>query len=311
MDETDVALGRSLMMNSRMSFSDLGKMLDLTPQAVHRRVQMLMEEGIIASTGTYLSPRAHGRMWIVVYGWSKFHSMDELAAKFAKDRSVAILFVASGNLVYVHGMVKDVNEMGRFVSKVQKEALISDIQVGILPSPPPAPENSLSKLDLKLIQAMQHDARRPVSDVADEVGVSVKTARKRLDRMIKEELINFSMHWNLGAQPDPITNIHLLIKEDVEREKVAYMLIKRLATSVIRTYSFSNLPNHLIVTIWTRNGNEVNQICRDLEKEGLFVSVVPNNVRTVYYYDDHRISLLDDIVKERSSTEKDRPLASK
>jgi DNA-binding Lrp family transcriptional regulator len=38
-------------MNSRMSYSELGKSLDLTPQAVHRRVQALMEAEIIAGAG--------------------------------------------------------------------------------------------------------------------------------------------------------------------------------------------------------------------------------------------------------------------
>ncbi|MGD0818562.1 MAG: AsnC family transcriptional regulator, partial [Methanomassiliicoccales archaeon] len=176
MDEIDIAIGRSLMLNSRMSYSELGKTLGLTPQVVHHRVQELMDAGIITHPGTYISERYHGNMWVVVYGWSRAPSMDQLAANLEKDRSVAVIFVASGNFVYVHGMVKDATDMARFVSFVQKEAIMHELQVGILPTPPLAPKEALSKLDLRIIKALESDARRPISEVADDIGVTVKTA---------------------------------------------------------------------------------------------------------------------------------------
>jgi DNA-binding Lrp family transcriptional regulator len=305
MDETDLALCRSLIMNSRMPYSELGKTLDLTPQAVHRRVQSLIEAEIITGTGTFLTLRAQGRMWVVIFGWSRAASMDEVATKLKSESDVAVFFVASGNYVYIHGAVSDANDMASFVTKVQKVAMIHDVQVGIVPSPPQAPKDALSRLDLRLIKSLQEDARKPISEVAEEVGVSVKTAKRKLDRMVEEDLVQFSIHWRPDTQGDTVTNIHLSIKEDVEREKVAFHLIKRMAAGVIRTYSFSNLPNQLVVMLWTRNVKEMQRTCRELEADGFFHSVVPNIIRDIHYYDEHRHAILDGMLKKASPSEQE------
>jgi DNA-binding Lrp family transcriptional regulator len=304
MDETDLALCRSLLMNARMSYSELGKTLDLTSQAVHRRVKALMDAKIITGTGTFLTLKAQGLMWVVVFGWSRAPSMDDVASKLKKEKDVAVFFVASGNYVYIHGAVSDANEMATFVTQIQRLAQIHDVQVGILPSPP-ASKETLSRLDLRIIMSLQQDARKPISEVADEVGISVKTAKRKLDRLTDEELVQFTIHWSPDTQGDTVTNIHLSIKEDVVKEKVAFLLIKKLSAGVIRTYSFSNLPNQLIVMLWTTNVKEMQRICRELEADGSFHSVVPNILRDIHYYDEHRHARLDSMLKAASPSEKD------
>lgn len=137
MDEIEVALGRSLLANSRIPYSELGKALGMTPQAVHRRVQDLMDAGIINGMGTFLSVKATGHMLVLAMGWSKCPSMDDLGERLKKQRAVAVLFAAGGNYVYILGTVKNAEEMGWFVSMVQKEAAIHDLQAGIIPTPPP------------------------------------------------------------------------------------------------------------------------------------------------------------------------------
>lgn len=307
MDEVDIALCRSLLKNSRTPYSDLGKALGLSPQAVHRRVQSLTEDGIVRGTTAYPSFRAFSRMWILIYGWSKAPSMADVAEKLRADQSVAAFQVASGNFIYVQGSVRDANDLAQLVSFVQKAASLHDLQVGIMPTPPAAPEGALTYLDLRLIAALREDARRPVAEVAEEVGVSAKTARKRLDRMEEEELVHFSIHWQPDSQGDTITNIHLNLREGVE-EKVAFLLIKRMAANVVRTYSFSNLPNQLIVLFWTRNIKEMERTCRELEGEGLFHSVIPNILRDMYYYDEHRDRILDQLLKKARA--KARPVTA-
>lgn len=299
MDEIEVALGRGLLANSRTSYSELGRALGMTPQAVHRRVQDLMGAGMISDMGTYLTVKASGHMLVLVMGWSKCLSMDDLGERLKKQQAVAVLFAAGGNYIYILGTVKNADDMGRFVSMTQREAEVRDLQVGIIPTPPPSPRGTLTALDLRLVKALEDDPRRSLSEVARAVGVSAKTARRRIARMDSEGLISFTTHWWLEAQPDPVCNIHLTIREDAERDKIAYLLIKKIGAGTIRTYAFSNLPNLIVVTVWFKNGREMWQTCRELEAEGLFVSVVPNILRAIYYYDDHRkaflAKMLDDI----------------
>ena len=298
MDEVDIALCRSLLKNSRTSYSELGKDLGLSPQAVHRRVQSLTEDSIVKGTTTYPSFRAFGRMWVMIYGWSRAPSMNGVVEKLGKNPSVAVFQIASGNFVYIQGSVRDASDLAQFVSFAQKEASLHDSQVGIMPTPPAAGEGALTYLDLRLVAAMRKDARKPVAEVAEQVGVSAKTARKRLDRLEQEGLVHFSIHWQPDSQGDTITNIHLTLREGVEEEKVAFLLIKKMAANIVRTYTFSNLPNQLIVLFWTRNIKEMERTCRELEEEGLFHSVVPNILRDMHYYDENRDRVLDQLLKK-------------
>jgi hypothetical protein len=84
---------------------------------------------------------------------------------------------------------------------------------------------------------------------------------------------------------------------------VAFSLIKRLSAGVIRTMSFSNLSDQLIITLWTRNTKETRRICQELENEGLFVSVVPNILQAIYYFEDHRTSYLKELLESSSKSE--------
>jgi hypothetical protein len=72
----------------------------------------------------------------------------------------------------------------------------------------------------------------------------------------------------------------------VGRDRVAVALIKICSPYAMSTYSFSNLPNQFVVTMWTKNVKTLMQMCDDLEKEGLFESVVPNVLLDIRYYEE-------------------------
>ena len=287
MDETDLFICRALLENSRASYSQLGKALDITPQAVHRRVQELTQSGVIKGTIARLSPSAMGKMWVFIYGQSTRPVMSEVAAGLKDLDNVVILMMASGNVVYVHAMAKDSTELAELVSSIQRIAGIQDPQVGIVPTPPPAAPGAVSELDIRLIKALQTDSRKPISSLAAEVGVTPKTVRKRLNRLVKEGFVQFSILWSPDTAGDTVVNLHLTVKGDIQKEKVAIETIKRLSSNAVRTLSFSNMPNQMIVTMWTNNMREMQEICRGLEETGMFTSVVPNVIRDARYYDEH------------------------
>jgi DNA-binding Lrp family transcriptional regulator len=49
--------------------------------------------------------------------------------------------------------------------------------------------NSLDVLDLKIIRALQADARKPVTRLAKEVGANQATVRKRIEKLVKAGII--------------------------------------------------------------------------------------------------------------------------
>lgn len=296
MDEVDVALSRMLMRNSRTPYSELGKELGLSPQMVHRRVQHLMDVDIIRGTYAALSFKAMQAMWVIVHGWSRANSMDEAARELRNDHHVAIMQVASGNYVYVHGNVTDAVSLAELVSSVQRSAKLSEPQVGIVHTPP-LDHSGLSGMDLRIIKALANDTRRPVNEIAEELGTTAKTVRRRLDRLMEEDLVQLSINWQPDTMGDMVSQIHLVLKDGVPNEKAAYLMIKKYAPGIIRSYTFSNAPGLILLTYCNRNAREMQETCRELEAEGIFTSVVPNVIRAIYHYPEHREAVLQDLLK--------------
>jgi DNA-binding Lrp family transcriptional regulator len=50
----------------------------------------------------------------------------------------------------------------------------------------PSVERTLTRLDWRILKALRYKGRRPLAEVADEVGVSPRTIRRRFDRMAVE-----------------------------------------------------------------------------------------------------------------------------
>lgn len=292
-----MALSRMLMRNSRTPYSELGKELGLSPQMVHRRVQHLMDVEIIRGTYAALSFKAMKAMWVIVHGWSKANSMDEVARELKGDPHVAIMQVASGNYVYVHGNVTDAVGMAELVTSVQRCAKLSEPQVGIVQTPP-LEHVGLSGMDLRIIKALANDTRRPVNEIAEELGTTAKTVRRRLDRLMKEGLVHLSINWQPDTMGDVISQIHMVLKDGVSNEKAAYLMIKKYAPGIIRSYTFSNVPGLIILTYSNRNAREMQDTCKELEGEGIFTSVVPNVIRAIYHYPEHREAVLQDMLNK-------------
>ncbi|MDD3398660.1 MAG: winged helix-turn-helix transcriptional regulator [Candidatus Methanomethylophilaceae archaeon] len=231
-------------------------------------------------------------MWVMVHGFSRHHSMESLAETLSGHPSLAMMMFASGNYVYIHAAVRDANEMANVVSFLQREGLISDIQVGIIPVEGTPSDHRLDRMDMRIIETLSEDARLNVSQLADSLGSSPKTVRRRLKRLIDEDLAHFSIQWWPDGIGDVVCNIHLLIREDAPSQEVLFSLLRNRGDCINRIYSFSNLPNHLIVTLWTKTTRELWELCREWESHGLFHYVVPNIIRGIHYFPDPRRRVL-------------------
>lgn len=297
-DEVDVALSRMLLRNARTPYSELGKELGLSPQMVHRRVQNLIDSEIIRGTYAALSFKAMKAMWVIVHGWARVNSVDEGARLLREDPHVAVMQVASGNYVYVHGNVTDAVGLAQFVTSVQSSLSMSEPQVGIVQTPAPDGPR-LSGMDLRIVLALANDARRPALEIAQELGTTAKTVRRRLDRMIKEELVQLSINWQPDTMGDTVSQIHLMLREDVSRERAAYLMIKKYGPCMIRSYTFSNVPGLIMLTYCNRNVREMQETCRELEGEGIFTSVVPNVIRAIHHYPEHRQAVLQEMLRRK------------
>lgn len=256
----------------------------ISAQAVHRRIQSLRDLGILRNTITRPSLKSMGLTHVMIFGWSKSKRISEVASRLADNPNIAVLQVASGNYVYVHAGIKGADQLAKLVTFVQQEAMISSPQVGIVNGPEPSAPDDLTRSDMRIISSLRDDSRKSIAEVSAEIGMTAKTVRKRLNRMVDDGLVSFTIHWQPDAQGDTMSKLHIILNDEVDREKVAVSLISRFSDNVINVVSFSNLPNLIAVTIWTDSVRDMNRLCKALEGEGLVESVIPVVLLDIHYY---------------------------
>jgi DNA-binding Lrp family transcriptional regulator len=293
-DKTDVILSMLLLANSRTPYRELADKLNLSANAIHKRIQSLIEMGVIRKFTTKISLPALQAVVVTLYGKSEAESVANLHKKLGTHGSIYWVTLGGGNYMIIGAYLRSMQEVEPLVDYVKKEALIPNPIIGLHPSAPTNPrfsaEKPLHSLDLQIIYALSNNSRKPISDVAEEVGVTAKTVRRRLSSMTRNGLVDFSIEWFPDTSNDIITTMQLRLKPDANKNTVSGIL-KKYFPNMLFSYQFINIPNELLSFMWTNTMKELKEVQQRLEKEETVASIVSNILYTGYIFDTWRDEL--------------------
>ena len=290
MDKTDVILCQLLLVNSRLSYRELGEKLNLSVTAVHNRIQSLIQLGVIRKFTAKLSLFAKNGIHISVFGFSKANSIRDLNPKLEKNGSIYWLAIGGGNMFYVGAYLKNIAELEGLVRFIKETAQMPEPTVGITVSPIPPfmkisthPETKLCELDYKIVRSLKDNSRKPTSEIAKELCVSAKTVRRRLNRMINNYLVSLSMDWYPDASNDIISAFHVQLKPEAD-PNTANVIWQKHYPNAIFYWGFSNIPNTYLFLAWTPTAQELRDMRESLENEPAVQAVTPNILYTGYIF---------------------------
>jgi Lrp/AsnC family leucine-responsive transcriptional regulator len=299
MDTIDMQLIMLLLANSRVSYAELAEKLNLSVNAVHKRIQLLLESGVIHKFTAKASLLITKAIVVFISGASQLPSVNQLPEKFKAQGSIYWLAIGGGKYLYIGAYLKTLNDLTTLVDFIKKEGGIPEPTVGIITAPSgpllaniKPSETTLSGLDIRIIRALKDNARKALADVADELKVSAKTIRRRLTRMIQHHLVELSLEWYPDKSNDIITLIDLHLTPDTT-PGAASAFLKKYAPALLFYWTFVNLPNTITYVVWTNNMNELQHLRENLEKEENVTSVVPNILYTGFIFDTWRDELIE------------------
>jgi len=276
MDEIDVKLCQLLLINSRTPFRDLADKLNISVQAVHKRVQNLVENKCIYRYVTLPSEKIWPAMSVHVYGISRTKSIDKTLEQLGKNDWVMGVYIGSGNIIYVAGTLRNINEVDEFTEFVKRAGEIPDPEVGIIPPmtgygslipKPPGPPRELGSLDMRIIGSLHSDSRKPIAEIAKELNVSVKTINRHLEKMVEDELISFTILWYPKQTGDQIAFLHLTLKSDVEKNIEIARFMKKYSPRIAFFLPFVNIPHKVVAVTWSTSMLAFEQLQKALENE--------------------------------------------
>lgn len=277
MDKTDIILTQLLLKNSRQSYRELAEHLKLSANAVHKRIQELSEIEVIHAFTARISLSAFEQaVSVYVWGSSESKSFDETTKILGTNSNIYWVTVAGKNDLYVGAHLKNMSDLEPLIAFVKKEGQIPNPTVGIgFQFDSPSHTINLSSLDIRIIHALHKNSRKRVSEVAEELGVSAKTVRRRLSKMISEGSIEMSLEWYPDKSNDIMTIFHLHLKSTAERNEVLPILLNKYSPNILFPILFSNLPNLLLCVVWTNSMKELRGLRTSFESEDVFESIEP------------------------------------
>lgn len=193
----------------------IAKAVGSTPETVKERIKRLTEAGVIA--GYRAIPHlAHLGLEAAAYS---FQIPDDDAKWQAKERAamvdgVVAVFDYVGPTLSVflcHASPAERDRRLRLLSSQTGDAK----PMLAWKAPPRKATREVTALDWRLIQALRHDALRPLEDVAREVGVTYRTAKRRLDPLFTGGVVERSVLIDPGKVPGLLPlELNLRLQDD-------------------------------------------------------------------------------------------------
>ena len=218
MDQLDFSILKYLQQNSRMPYRELASQLGLSMTAVHKRLQSLKTNGVIQRFTTTLNPAIFDSLQVLIFGRAGVKAIDEAVKQIGSSDFTARIVIAGGNDLYITGLLDDLAELEDYTQFVKTAAKMPEAVVGIvnpLDNEPPEPL-SLTQTDFRIVQALRHDSRRSYSDLANELEISVKTVKRRLDKMLLNNNVLMSIDFMPESTRDIIAIFDTRLKEGVD-----------------------------------------------------------------------------------------------
>ena len=276
MDKIDFTICMMLMGNSRIPYRELAVTFNMSVNSIHKRIKSMVELQIIEKFVTHLSFYAFDPIPInfVMFGTSKTKNPNDLIEKLGKNENIYNVSYHSGNLFVIHAHLRDSSKLDPLVSFVRQVGQIPKLKVGLHSVPPQSTfreskAGQYSKLDFFIINSLKDNSRKTVADIANEVETSTKTVRRHLNRLIEKGLVLFSINWYPDKGSETIAMIILDLEPNAIINKTDFIdeLNRKYSQEILFSWTFSTLPNTIIICVWTSKMKELQELEASLRSE--------------------------------------------
>jgi len=284
MDEIDLFIIRNLLENSRLTFRKLADMTDMSVSAIHKRIRNLEDDGIINAYVARPSILALKYLWVAIFGTSNAKSLDLVSKELGQHENISMVSITGGKFLYIKAYLRDISELQEYSSYVSRVAHISDPSIGIVNVPYITIPEPLTRIDYKILKTLNREARKPITEIADDIGISAKTVRKRLNRMIEHKLVSFTIQWTPMYENSYFTLFYLFLNEGTNLNSTIQHLNKKFSRNIAYCLTFSNIPNLILLFTLTRTSKDSQRIQEELLTEG-FKDIIPHIFISIKWYD--------------------------
>ncbi|MHA3964489.1 MAG: winged helix-turn-helix transcriptional regulator [Candidatus Thorarchaeota archaeon SMTZ1-45] len=201
MDEVDKGILFGLLQNCRTPYRTLAQQFNMTANAVKKRVQKLIDTGVIVQFTAELSPAmVDGENFLAVISTDGGENEEEFLHLIGSHTLVREVGILSGSSYLTMGTSigsESLRDLGSFlrgfenVRSVELHTLVKDAIHG--------KKTDLTKLQLRVLRCLVKNPRMPTKEISELTGLTVRRTRTNINKLLESGAVSLGIRWNLSA----------------------------------------------------------------------------------------------------------------
>jgi len=214
---------RRLLNNCRESDRQIGKRVGISGGAVKSRIKKMEQNGIIEYFTLKIEPPAlgYGVLYIVVSG----QDLEEILKQVKLVGEPFFVVPCVGGVIVCSIIVKeDVNQKIDLAKNLMRDVKV----LSIFEAENPGLNSNLTKTDLEIIDELLKNPRQKIEAIAMATKLSTKTITRSIDKLQRDEAIQFTLIYNPKKIEGYIPHA-ILTWIDGDLKKILKMLTKEFS----------------------------------------------------------------------------------
>ncbi|MFX0055286.1 MAG: winged helix-turn-helix transcriptional regulator [Candidatus Hermodarchaeota archaeon] len=201
MDEIDKGILFGLLQNCRTPYRTLAQQFNMTANAVKKRVQKLIDTGVIVRFTADLSPAmVDGDNFLAVISTDGSENEEECLNLIGSHKLVREVGILSGSSYLAMGTSigsESLRDLGSFLrgiknaNHVELHSLVKDANHGS--------KTELTKLQLRVLNCLVKNPRMPTNEISELTGLTVRRTRATIKMLLESGAVSLGIRWNLSA----------------------------------------------------------------------------------------------------------------
>jgi DNA-binding Lrp family transcriptional regulator len=296
MDDKDLEILKLLLFNGRSSYESIAKQVDLTPYIVKKRINNLVELGVIQKFTTNVNflifqssvcysladirPRTDQQDLIERVG-----QLDEVSGgAISLQNKMQIIHIYSDD----YGFKKNLENIMQF-----DEILSLDNLILLIPPSLSHKNERLTKTDWKIINSIKNNCRKTDVEIANELGISTKTVKRRIKYLSENAIILFMIDLDTSAA-DFLS--YLLIVKFQKIATESYNQVMKIVKNYFYVWRIAN-QEALIITVFINKLREIEEQVKKIQKLPHVKEVISFVPTRMYYFE----SWIDKLIKKNAT----------
>jgi DNA-binding Lrp family transcriptional regulator len=293
MDDKDLEILKLLLFDGRMPYESIAKKVKLTPYLVKKKINNLVNLGVIMKFTTNLN--------FLIFQKSVCYTLADVREGIDQHKlieRIGKLDIVTGGAISLQNKMQIIHTYTDdydFKTNLEKLMQFKDIEsmenfILLIPKSLTFKNKRMNITDWKIINSIKDNCRKTDIEVANELGISSKTVRRRLSYLRENNIILFMIDLDTSAA-DFLS--YLLI---IKFQRIASESLSKVMKIIKKYFYMWRVANQeaFIFTVFIDKLRDIDEQVKEIEKIPYIKEVISFVPTKMFYFE----SWIDDLIKK-------------